>query len=234
MGELRVSSLTVEVDGRATISGASFDLKNKKSYGLIGQNGAGKSTLLSAIIGQENYQITNGKITLNSQNITDLHISERAKKIGIIHQKSPKVSGVPLKKLFHVINQNANDAHINQIAKELKIEHLLHRDANDNFSGGEMRRAELAQVIIQNPQIVLIDELDSGVDIESMALITAALKKHILPSKTTLIVSHSFALFESIQPDAIFVMNQGEISKPLASHEAVKIVKEKGYEAAYE
>lgn len=208
-----------------------LQIASGQKIGLIGANGAGKSSLLATIIGVSNIKTT-GKINFKNKNLFELSIAERAKHgVGLICQKPPTLNGVSLIKILNAIEPNQTK--IKKVIRILKIEKLLKRNLNQDYSGGEMRRAELAQVILQNPDLVLIDEIDSGVDLDSRKIIYQVLAD-FLADKTAIMVSHDFELYDKIKIDNLLIMKNGQIKMTKQPYQFLTQIKTNGYEGYHE
>ncbi len=207
------------------IESAKFNIQANQKVALVGVNGAGKSTLLSSFLGLNELKKT-GEIIFKNKNILELKTSEIAKLgIGIINQQSIPIKNLKLRSVLEAINPDKK-SEIDNLAKKLQITHLLDRDINVGYSGGEMRRTELAQIMIQNPELVLIDELDSGVDIDSRKIIYRELKIW-LKDKTAIIVSHDFEIYNQLEINKVLLIdNKKVIEKSL---EFLEEIKQNGY-----
>lgn len=205
---------------------ANFDLKKGQKVALIGPNGAGKSTLLASFLNLSQLKKT-GQINFKGQNLLDLPTCEIARLgVGIVNQQSVVIKNLTLQTVLEAINPTKK-SEIAVLSRKLKVKHLLDRQLNFNYSGGEMRRAELLQLMIQDPELVLIDELDAGVDIDSRRIIYNVLRDW-LKDKTALIVSHDFEIYQALKVDRLLVVeNQQVIEKKL---DYLAQVKESGYE----
>lgn len=208
------------------IESAKFNIQANQKVALVGVNGAGKSTLLSSFLGLNELKKT-GEIIFKNKNILELKTSEIAKLgIGIINQQSIPIKNLKLRSVLEAINPDKK-SEIDNLAKKLQITHLLDRDINVGYSGGEMRRTELAQIMIQNPELVLIDELDSGVDIDSRKIIYQTLNNW-LKNKTAIIVSHDFEIYQTLAIDKLLVVKNKQIIEQDLAY--LGRVKERGYE----
>ncbi len=204
---------------------ANFDLKKGQKVALIGPNGAGKSTLLASFLNLSQLKKT-GQINFKGQNLLDLPTCEIARLgVGIVNQQSVVIKNLTLQTVLEAINPTKK-SEIAVLSRKLKVKHLLDRQLNFNYSGGEMRRAELLQLMIQDPELVLIDELDAGVDIDSRRIIYNVLRDW-LKDKTALIVSHDFEIYQALAIDRLLVIeNMRVVEKDLAY---LRQVKERGY-----
>ena len=146
--KLLVKDLVVEADGKEILKGINLQIRDGEAHVLFGPNGSGKSSLLLAIMGSPKYQVTHGKIYFNGKDITELPTYERAKLgIGLALQHPPQVKGVKLRKLLEFINNKQ----IEELAEELQLKEHLERGVNVGFSGGEAKRSELLQLMVQSP-----------------------------------------------------------------------------------
>lgn len=230
--KLLIKDLFVEVEGKEILKGINLNIKDGEVHVLFGPNGSGKSSLLLAIMGSPKYKITSGKIYFHGKDITELPTHERAKLgIGLAFQHPPHVKGLKLRKLLEYINNNQ----IEELAEELKLEGHLDRDVNVGFSGGEAKRSELLQLLIQSPSLVLLDEPESGVDLENMALVGKVLEKLLkrYPIKerrvSGLIITHTGYVLDYITADIGHVMLDGRIICTGNPYDILITIKEHGF-----
>ncbi len=173
---LKIENLSVEINGKQILKDISLEVKKGEVLVLFGPNGSGKTSLLMTIMGFPRYKVVNGRILFKGQDITHLPVYERARLgIGISFQRPPTITGLKTRDL---VKRCADDKEIDieTLAKELNFTNLLDRDVNDGLSGGEIKRSELLQLMVQQPDLVLLDEPESGVDLENIALIGEAIK----------------------------------------------------------
>lgn len=236
---LRIEDLAVEIDGKLVLNGVNLSIGEGETHILMGPNGSGKTTLLRAIMGLGKYKITRGKILWYGQEINDLPPDERAKLgLGIAFQRAPIIRGVTLRQIG---GQIANGEHIlEDVAKQLGCEDLLDRDLNYGFSGGEMKKAELLQLLLQAPRLALIDEPESGVDLDNIALIGEAInlllgKKKVVDKKRAgLIITHTGHILDYVNADYGHVMIDGIIVCEGNPRDLFAQIKEHGYEGCLE
>lgn len=240
---LDIIDLHVEAGGREILKGVSLSVKEGETCVLFGPNGSGKSTLMSAIMGYGTCKVTQGKIMFKGKDITDLPVDERARLgIGMMMQRPPNVTGV---KLGDLVKATANgDASSLEKASDFKMESFLNRDINVGFSGGEIKRSELLQLTAQKPDFVLLDEPESGVDLESIDLIGR--KVHdLLYAKpdggcqncsnnngrhvSSLVITHTGQILDYIGADKGYVMKDGTIRCTGRPTDILKDIKERGY-----
>lgn len=207
---IKVENLTVEVGAKIVLKDLSLKIKEKESLILFGPNASGKSTLIKTIMGFNNYNIKSGRIIFQGKIINDLSIDQRARLgIGVLFQHPPKIRGIALSQLSKLIGKK--EVEKEALIDALNIAHLIDRDINLNFSGGEMKRSELFQVLIQKPKVLLLDEPESGVDIENIALmgkvLNSFIKKHNL---TALIITHTGYILDYVEAkNACVVIDRG-------------------------
>lgn len=240
MGILRVVNLSVEVDGKKILKNVNLFIKPGETFVLFGPNGSGKSTLLNAIIGNPVYRVVSGRIIFKKVDITNLPTNERVKLgIGISFQNPPKISGV---KLIDVLRYCANvggysEERILELAKKMRMADLLHREINIGFSGGEIKRSELLQLMLLNPDLILLDEPDSGVDLENVALIGDAInellerdKDEESRKKSGVIITHQGYILDYVDADYAAILYNGRIACIGEPNEILDQIRNKGYE----
>lgn len=225
---LSIVDLHVNANGIKILKGVSADFEEKGVYAILGPNGSGKSTMVKAVMGFPNYKVKGGDILYKGQSILNKTITERAKLgLALAFQNPPVIKGVKLDKFICKICRNCRSLSENRVGdhlgsedkctpnltdgfKRLLIEYLRDRDINDGFSGGEIRRSELFQVISLRPQVMILDEPDSGLDYDSLKLVGQELKKIRDSGDTTMIVvTHSRYILEYLDADKIFIIDNG-------------------------
>ncbi|HDP25189.1 MAG TPA: ABC transporter ATP-binding protein [Deltaproteobacteria bacterium] len=217
MNVLQIQNLHVAVEGKEIIKGVDFELDQGKTAVMFGPNGSGKSTLLGAIAGLPGYEITRGSIWYKGRDLRSLSIDERARLgIGMSFQYPPAIKGVRLSTLLNVLSQDAQTMLTN--AEDLNMSEYLDRDINVGFSGGERKRSEILQLMIQEPDLMLLDEPESGVDIENISIIAAALKTILEKDKpikkrmrSAIIITHTGYILDYINADIAYVIMDGHL-----------------------
>ncbi|WFO74831.1 ATP-binding cassette domain-containing protein [Desulfurococcaceae archaeon MEX13E-LK6-19] len=184
-------SITVNDSSNIIVKNVSLDIERGEIAVLLGPNGSGKSTLLYGIIGLPRYKIVTGKILFNGEDITGKPVWERARAgISLLFQSPPRIRvklGYLAKKIASMYTSLEE---VNTLVKELNVEYLLDRDLYDGFSGGEVKRTELFLTILQKPRVALLDEPDSGVDIDSIKRIASYIDKLADQGSAVLLVTH--------------------------------------------
>jgi Fe-S cluster assembly ATP-binding protein len=235
---LEVKDLTVEVGGREIVHHISFDVDTGDSLVLFGPNGSGKTTLLMAIMGVPRYKITRGRILYNGEDITHMPVDERSRMgIGILFQRPPVVRGVKMRDMVRACLGDREDGSvIDEMAARLNLGELLDRELNYGFSGGEIKRSELMQLIAQGPEFVMLDEPDSGVDLENIVLvgemINELLQKDRRRTRTSsgLIITHTGHILDYVNTDRACVLLNGGIWCRGNPREILESIKTHGYE----
>jgi Fe-S cluster assembly ATP-binding protein len=236
---LEIRDLSVSVENKEILHDINLLLKDGETHALFGPNGAGKSTLLSAIMGFPKYKITKGKIIFNDQDITNLPMDERARLgIGISIQRPPVIRGVRTYDMMAATLKRRGDGDlIKVLAAEANLEDFMDRDINYGFSGGEIKRSELMQLRAQKPQLVLLDEPESGVDLVNIAvigkLINNLLEKECPIRKRScmgLIITHTGYILDYVNAHTGYIMCDGTIGCEGDPREMLATIKEKGYQ----
>jgi Fe-S cluster assembly ATP-binding protein len=235
---LEVEDLTIDVGGREVIHDVSFNIDIGETLALFGPNASGKTTLLMAIMGFPRYKVTRGRILFNGEDITHLPVDERSRMgIGILFQRPPVVRGVKLREMVRACLGGREDgAVVEQLAEQANMVELLDREVNYGFSGGEVKRSELLQLIAQSPEFVLLDEPDSGVDLVNISLvgemINELLQKNRLRSRNSsgLIITHTGHILDYVNADRACVLLNGGIWCRGNPREILTSIKSHGYE----
>ncbi|MDD4394249.1 MAG: ABC transporter ATP-binding protein [Desulfobacterales bacterium] len=233
---LEIENLHVEVGGREVLHGISLIVPDGQTHVLLGPNGSGKTTLLRTIMGFASSKVTAGKIIFNGVDVTHKPVHERAKLgMGIMFQRPPTISGLKLGKFIAATN-NIDEDRIPHIVEKLHMTKFLDRDVNAGFSGGEIKRSEILQLTVQNPSFVMLDEPESGVDVENMALLGKAaaslLEKDIHMknrTKSGLIITHTGYILDYLEADVGYVLIDGYLQCSGNPREILKSVKSSGY-----
>ncbi len=236
---LKVKNLKVRVDDKLVVQNATMDVSRKEIVLLLGPNGSGKTSLLNAIVGHPLYRVVDGSVEFLGEDITRLPIENRVLKgIGIAVQHPPRLRGVKFRKLLWKLvsrwcrSISEIEQNIMAIARDLAIEHLLDREFGVGFSGGELKRSEVALLIAQRPRAALIDEPDSGVDVDSVMIIAEAINKYLVRDDSCIvIVTHTGFIAKHLYADRAYVMIDGSIVWNGSANEALLKIFKEGFAA---
>jgi Fe-S cluster assembly ATP-binding protein len=236
MDILEVKNLAVKVEGKPILKGVTFSLKSGENYVLFGPNGSGKTTLISSIMGLPTYEPASGTVLFNGIDITNKNVEERAKLgITISFQNPPEITGVKLADLLKLCLGKKTDETFSkeeqQLIEAFRLTEFLNRDLNVGFSGGEKKRSEILQLIFLKPKLLLLDEPDSGVDVESLKLIATEIQRYVENSRSSaLVITHKGDILEYIKAKYGFILLDGKFhcyTHPMKIYEDIKKV---GYE----
>ncbi|MEX0984798.1 MAG: Fe-S cluster assembly ATPase SufC [Actinomycetota bacterium] len=237
---LEVRGLTADVEGKHILRGIDLTVRQGEIHALMGPNGSGKSTLSNVIMGRPGYTITGGEVMYNGEDITKLTTDERAKRgLFLAMQYPTEIPGVSVVNFLRTAYQSIKGDQISALAfrKHMKSQMdrlgiedaMVQRYVNHGFSGGEKKRNEILQLAVLEPQIALLDETDSGLDIDSLKLVAESVNELVGPELGVLIITHYQRMLNYITPQHVHVMLSGKIVKsggPEIAHE----LEDKGYE----
>jgi Fe-S cluster assembly ATP-binding protein len=241
---LEIKDLHVSIDDKKILKGLNLSVKAGEIHAIMGPNGSGKSTLSSVIAGNEDYEITNGSIIYKNENIEDLSAEERANKgIFMSFQYPVEIPGITVTNFIKTaINSNlkargqkemaANEMlkKIREKANLLEIDSkFLSRSLNEGFSGGEKKRNEIFQMAMLEPSLAILDETDSGLDIDALRIVANGVNKIKSRSNAIVIITHYQRLLDHIIPDYVHVLQDGKIAKS-GNKELAFELEEKGYD----
>lgn len=231
----------VSIEGKEVVKGVTLTINGGEVHALMGPNGSGKSTFANALMGHPAYELTAGRIYINGEDVTDLEPHERARKgMFLAFQYPMAIPGVTVANFLRAAvkaNTGGDEAAMKGFRKQLiaEMERLevdtsfATRYVNDGFSGGEKKRLEILQMLMLKPSIALLDETDSGLDIDALRIVSAGVN-HLKSDKVgMLLVTHYQRILNFVQPDVVHVFMDGQIARsggPELAHE----LEEKGYE----
>jgi len=209
---LEIKDLHVKVGDREVVRGVNLSVRRGEVMVLLGQNGSGKTSLIMSIMGFPSYEVTQGDILFKGRSILGLSIDKRAQLgIGALFQRPPTVRGVKLRQMINMIARN-REFDLKENAGDLSMTDFLDRDLNLGFSGGEMKRSELLQVIAQNPDLVLLDEPESGVDLENVASMGRIIDEFLKTGERAgLIITHTGYILEYVKADMGCVLSDNQL-----------------------
>jgi Fe-S cluster assembly ATP-binding protein len=241
---LKITDLHAHIDEKSILKGINLEIKPGEVHAIMGPNGSGKSTLASVIAGKEEYEVEKGEITLEGQNIDELSVEERAHKgIFLSFQYPVEIPGVTVTNFIKTsLNEMRKAKGLNDMpAKEMlklireKSELLeidrkfLSRSLNQGFSGGEKKRNEIFQMAMLEPKLSILDETDSGLDIDALRIVANGVNKLKSKDNAVVIITHYQRLLDYIVPDFVHVLYNGKIVKSGTKELAFEL-EEKGYD----
>ena len=240
--KLDIINLSVMVDNKLVLKDFNLSLDNGKIYVLMGPNGTGKSTLSRVIMGDSNYKVVSGDILFNGNSILDKSVDERSRMgIFLAMQYPMEIEGVSNQDFLRTAMSSKEGKQVGlydfimkceKASEELKMDkNLIHRPLNVGFSGGEKKKNEVLQMKLLKPSLVILDELDSGLDVDSLKIVSSNIKDYISENKDTtlLIITHYQKVLEYIKPDYVKVLYNGKIVDS-GDYKLSLEIEEKGYE----
>jgi len=236
---LEIKNLNVKVEGKEIIKDLNLKLEKGKVYALMGPNGSGKSTLAQVLMGNPKYEFA-GKIIFDGEDLTDLTAGERAKKgLFLSFQYPVEIPGVTISSFLRTAFASNTGKKPNvmefynilkkQAAKIGMNESFLSRHLNAGFSGGEKKKAEILQMLVLNPKVAILDETDSGLDVDSLKIVADGINNFMNKGKIILLITHYKRMLDYIKPDKILIIKKGEIVKE-GGGELIEEIEEKGFE----
>lgn len=241
---LKIENLHASVDNKSILKGINLEIKAGEVHAIMGPNGSGKSTLASVIAGKEDYEVNQGRILLNDKNIEDLAAEERAHKgIFLSFQYPVEIPGVSVTNFMKTAINETRKAQgleempakdmlklIREKSELLEIDRkFLSRSLNEGFSGGEKKRNEIFQMAMLEPKLAILDETDSGLDIDALRIVANGVNKLRSTDNAMLVITHYQRLLDYIVPDFVHVLYDGRIVKS-GGKELAHELEEKGYD----
>ena len=240
--KLDIINLSVMVDNKLVLKDFNLSLDNGKIYVLMGPNGTGKSTLSRVIMGDSNYKVMSGDILFNGNSILDKSVDERSRMgIFLAMQYPMEIEGVSNQDFLRTAMSSKEGKQVGlydfimkceKASEELKMDkNLIHRPLNVGFSGDEKKKNEVLQMKLLKPSLIILDELDSGLDVDSLKIVSSNIKDYIKENKdaTLLIITHHQKVLEYIKPDYVKVLYNGKIVDS-GDYKLSLEIEEKGYE----
>lgn len=225
---LRINNLKVNIKNtdKCVLNDFNLEIAEGKIHAIMGPNGTGKSTLAKTIMGHYDYEIVEGEIFFVDNKINDMDVDKRAKLGIFLAMQNPTViEGVTNSEFLKTAYEEKNDEHINYLdfinninsaLNDLRFDKfMIHRHLNQGFSGGEKKKNEILQLKILKPKFIILDEIDSGLDIDSLKIVCENINayKKMYPKTAILIITHYPRILEYLKPDAVHIMNHGKIEK---------------------
>ena len=237
---LEVQDLRASVEGKEILKGLNLRIGPGEVHALMGPNGSGKSTLSNTLMGHPKYVVTQGRVTYKGEDITNLKADERARKgIFLAFQYPTAIPGVSVTNFLRTVLKaiRGADVPVKEFRKELKekMELLEMRDSfagryvNEGFSGGEKKRLEILQMALMEPKLALLDETDSGLDIDALKIVSDGINRLRSPERGMLVITHYQRLLNYVQPDFVHVLVEGRIVKSGGKDLALEL-EAKGYD----
>ncbi|NKB23623.1 MAG: Fe-S cluster assembly ATPase SufC [Kiritimatiellae bacterium] len=236
-----IRNLHADVEGSPILKGVDLKINKGEIHAMMGPNGSGKSTLSNVIMGHPSYEVTEGEILFGGQNMVELAPEERAQSgLFLAFQYPVAVPGVTtakfLKSAFDAVHGEQNIkaiAFLKELRANMKYlgvrEEFINRYMNDGFSGGEKKRMEILQMLTLQPQMAIMDETDSGLDIDALKVVSKGVNKLVSPAFSLLVITHYERILNYIKPDHLHILMDGKIVFTGGS-ETVKKLEEKGYD----
>jgi len=240
---LSIKDLHVAIEDKAILRGLNLDVGSGEVHAIMGPNGSGKSTLSHVLAGREGYQVTAGEVLFEGQNLLALEPEQRAHQGIFLGMQYPvELPGVNnmmfMRESLNAIRRARDEAELDAVEFLLRVrekarlveldEQLLKRNVNAGFSGGEKKRNEILQMAMLEPRLAILDETDSGLDIDALRIIAGGVNALRSPERSIILITHYQRLLDYIQPDAVHVLVDGRIVRSGDKQLALEL-EEKGY-----
>ncbi|EGQ3533844.1 Fe-S cluster assembly ATPase SufC [Staphylococcus pseudintermedius] len=239
---LEIKDLHVSIDDKEILKGVNLTINTGENHAIMGPNGTGKSTLSSAIMGHPSYEVTQGEVLLDGVNVLELEVDERAKAgLFLAMQYPSEITGVTnadfMRSAINAQREEGNEINLMQFIKKLDKQmdfldmdkDMAQRYLNEGFSGGEKKRNEILQLMMLQPKFAILDEIDSGLDIDALKVVSKGINEMRGEEFGSLIITHYQRLLNYITPDHVHVMYNGIVVKS-GGAELAKRLEEEGYE----
>ena len=241
---LSVKNLKAEIDGKEILKGINLEVKAGEVHAIMGPNGSGKSTLSAVLAGREDYQVTEGSVSFNGKDLLELSAEDRAREgVFLAFQYPVEIPGVSninflrtaineIRKYKGLPDMEAKEflALIKEKQKLVELDaKLTGRSVNEGFSGGEKKRNEIFQMAVLEPKLAILDETDSGLDIDALRIVAAGVNKLKSKDNATIVITHYQRLLDYIVPDFVHILYNGKIVKSGGKELALEM-EEKGYD----
>ncbi|MGG3311111.1 Fe-S cluster assembly ATPase SufC [Paenibacillus lautus] len=223
---LRIEQLKAAVEGKEILKGLSLAVNGGEIHVVMGPNGTGKSTLASALMGHPKYEVTEGRVTLNGEDLLEMEVDERARAgLFLAMQYPSEITGVTnsdfMRSAINATREEGQEISLIKLVRMMEASmqtlemnpEFMHRYLNEGFSGGEKKRNEILQMIMLEPSLVILDEIDSGLDIDALRIVAEGVNALRSADRGFLIITHYQRLLNYIKPDFVHVMMQGTIVK---------------------
>ncbi|EAH1511422.1 Fe-S cluster assembly ATPase SufC [Listeria monocytogenes] len=242
MATLKIQDLHVEIEGKEILKGVNLEISTGEIHAIMGPNGTGKSTLSSAIMGHPKYEVTQGTITLDGEDVLEMEVDERARAgLFLAMQYPSEISGVTnaefIRAAINSRREEGDEIPVMQFIRKLDAkmdildmdEEMAERYLNEGFSGGEKKRNEILQLLMIEPKLAILDEIDSGLDIDALKVVSKGVNEMRGEGFGCLIITHYQRLLNYITPDFVHVMMQGKVVRE-GGPELAKRLEAEGYD----
>ena len=241
---LKINNLHASINGKEILRGINLEIKAGETHAIMGPNGSGKSTLSSVLAGREDYEVTAGEVEFNGKNLLDMETEVRAREgLFLAFQYPVEIPGVSMAnfmraavdaKYEHEGREKLNAAQFLKLMREKKElvgigAKLEGRAVNEGFSGGEKKKNEVFQMAMLEPKLKILDETDSGLDIDALRIVANGVNKLKSPENASIVITHYQRLLDYIVPDFVHVLYDGRIVKSAGKELALEL-EEKGYD----
>jgi Fe-S cluster assembly ATP-binding protein len=223
--KIEIDGLTAKIDGKQILNGINLELRSGEIHALMGPNGSGKSTLSNVIMGHPSYEVTGGEIRVDGKNILEMEVDERAR-LGLFmaFQYPVEIPGVTVGRFLKRASEIRfadGEVKTRSFVKELRAgmkflemdQQFINRYLNEGFSGGEKKRMEILQMLLLKPQFAVLDETDSGLDIDALQVVAKGVNELRGDAFGALIITHYQRILDHVHPDTVHIMYQGRIVK---------------------
>jgi len=224
--QFEIQGLKSSIEGKEILKGIDLKIGGGEVHAIMGPNGTGKSTLASALMGHPKYEVTDGSVTLNGEDVLEMGVDERARAGMFLAMQYPsEITGVTnadfLRSAINARCEEGNEISLIKFVRQMEAKmkelemnpEFMHRYLNEGFSGGEKKRNEILQMMLLEPKLVILDEIDSGLDIDALRIVAEGVNAMRAEDRGFLIITHYQRLLNYIKPDYVHVMMQGRIVK---------------------
>lgn len=237
---LEIKNLTIKVLDKIILKDFNLNIKTKEIHTIMGLNGSGKSTICKVLMGDPNYEIVSGSIIYNDKNLLELDTTERARLgLFLVSQNPIEIPGVKNSEMLKVALENKLNKHIsifefsrlmNTVCERINLDKsFIHRNINEGMSGGEKKKNELMHLWVLEPNFIILDEIDSGVDIDNLNIISNSIKEYYNTHEISiLIITHHTNILKTLKPNYVHILNEGKI-KITGDYSLAERIEDNGY-----
>ncbi len=243
---LKITDLHVDVEKKEILKGLNLEVSAGKVHAIMGPNGSGKSTLAYALAGHPRYRVTGGAVEFLSEDLLSMSVDERAKKgLFLSFQYPQEVAGVPVEQFLRMAQREVARSKDEKPLSVLKFKMVLEeevkklgmkegmqkRNLNEGFSGGEKKRNEILQMAVLQPKLIVLDEVDSGLDVDALKHVAYRVREYLdaHPESSVLVITHYMRILKYLEPEVVSIVADGKVAKE-GGKELSEYVEEKGYE----